>query len=58
MSPDTDEHVFHGEIITPDFIQWMRVCDLHQSFDELCKRYGRDQATKLWREIPEEHEHA
>jgi hypothetical protein len=51
-----EEHVFHGEIITPDFIQWMRVCDLHQAFDDFCRRYGREQATKLWHEIPEEHD--
>jgi hypothetical protein len=56
MAPDTDEYIFDGEIITPDFIQWMRVCDLHQAFLELAKTYGRKRAVELWGEIPEEHE--
>jgi cytochrome c peroxidase len=28
---------------------------LHQSFEDLARIYGREQATRIWREIPEEH---
>jgi hypothetical protein len=56
MRPEEpDEHVFYGEILTPDFIEWMRVCDLHQAFDELEQRYGRRRAVAIWHEIPQEH---
>jgi hypothetical protein len=55
MAPETDEYVFHGEIITPDFIQWMRICDLHQAFLELAKTYGRERAVQLWDDVAKEH---
>jgi hypothetical protein len=56
MAPDTDEYIFDGEIIAPDFLQHMRITDLHQAFVKLAELYGRERAVQLWGEIPEEHD--
>jgi hypothetical protein len=55
MNPDTDDILF-GEILTPDFLRGLDEFHTHKAFDDLCRRYGREQATKLWHEIPEEHD--
>lgn len=54
MLPETDLPL-DGEILPPDFINWMTVCDLHQTFEHLAKVYGRARALELWDEIAREH---
>jgi hypothetical protein len=56
MDRETDEYPFNGEILPPDFVKGMTLFHTHEAFDDLCRRYGREQATKLWHEIPQEHE--
>ena len=56
MTPEPDETVFHGEVLPPDFIRGFAEFHAHEAFDELARVYGRKQALKLWREIPEEHD--
>jgi hypothetical protein len=52
------EDIIDGEIIPPGFLLWMKVTDLHMLFEEIAETYGRQQAEKIWNEIPQEHEHA
>lgn len=51
------DYPFEGEILPPSFVRGAAEFHAHEAFSELAKVYGREQATKLWREIPEEHEH-
>lgn len=57
MRPE-DDYPFHGEILPPEFVKGMALFHTHEAFDDLCRRYGREQATKLWHEIPQEHDNA
>lgn len=54
MPHDTEENIFHGEVLPPDFIRGFAEFHAREAFNELARVYGRNQAERLWREIPEE----
>ena len=55
MDRELEEYPFNGEVLPPSFLQGAAQFHAHEAYDELVRIYGREQADKLWREIPEEH---
>jgi hypothetical protein len=53
---EPDEYPVHGEELPPSFIRGAAEFHAHEAFHELTRVYGREQAAKLWGEIPEEYD--
>jgi hypothetical protein len=53
---EPEDHILNGEILPPEYVRDMAIFHTHEAFDDLCRRYGKTQATKLWLEVPKEHD--
>lgn len=55
MTPEPEEHVFHGEIIPPEDDDDSEF-QAHKAWENLIRKCGsRTRALKFWHEVPKEH---